>query len=169
MSSNLDNKTVEAIEKTNGFFQNMMSKITDNKMYMYIAIGVVILAGLGYYYYRKNKRDTVEKLEDNKENSNLNEELRKQLDKQKILEMQLQQMILEKQQNERNNKHKKLRTMRLKHPEDSDEKEEERPQGGNFGVTDNVSEQVRNMEDDNVSKINLSREDLEAIENELDN
>jgi len=48
---------VQTTEQSNGLISNLLKKFTENKMYIYIAIGVVILAVVAFYYLKKCKKD----------------------------------------------------------------------------------------------------------------
>mgnify|MGYP000704394053 FL=1 len=47
---------VQTTEQSNGLISNLLKKFTENKMYIYIAIGVVILAVVAFYYLKKCKK-----------------------------------------------------------------------------------------------------------------
>lgn len=48
---------VQTTEQSNGLISNLLKKFTENKMYIYIAIGIVILAVVAFYYLKKCKKD----------------------------------------------------------------------------------------------------------------
>jgi hypothetical protein len=48
---------VQTTEKSKGLINDLLKKFTENKMYMYIAIGIVILAVVAFYYFKKCKKD----------------------------------------------------------------------------------------------------------------
>lgn len=48
---------VQTPEQSNGLINNLLKKFTENKMYMYIAIGIIVLAVVAFYYFKKCKKD----------------------------------------------------------------------------------------------------------------
>lgn len=50
--------TVAETSDSTGFFGNLIKKFTDNKLYIYIGISVLVLAFVLYYFYIKNKKET---------------------------------------------------------------------------------------------------------------
>lgn len=47
-----------------GFFSGIIKKFTDNKIYIGILVGVIVLGIVLYYFYRKNKKETQIKSDD---------------------------------------------------------------------------------------------------------
>ena len=47
-----------------GFFSGIIKKFTDNKIYIGILVGVIVLGVVLYYFYRKNKKETQIKSDD---------------------------------------------------------------------------------------------------------
>ena len=58
---------VPTAENNSGIIDNLMKKISDNKIYIYIGVAVVVLGVVLYYFYIKNKKETMT-------NTNKNEE-----------------------------------------------------------------------------------------------
>ena len=49
--------TEKIVEKSKGFIQDLIKKISENKMYQYIAIGIIILVVVAFFYFKKSKKD----------------------------------------------------------------------------------------------------------------
>jgi hypothetical protein len=47
----------KTIEQSKGFIKNIIKKISENKMYQYIAIGILILVVVAFFYFKKSKKD----------------------------------------------------------------------------------------------------------------
>jgi len=54
---------VQTPGQSKGLINNLLKKFTENKMYMYIAIGIIVLAVVEFYYFKKCKKDVKNKNE----------------------------------------------------------------------------------------------------------
>jgi hypothetical protein len=52
---------VQTPGQSKGLINNLLKKFTENKMYMYIAIGIIVLAVVAFYYFKKCKKDVKNK------------------------------------------------------------------------------------------------------------
>jgi len=52
---------VQTPEQSNELINNLLKKFTENKMYVYIAIGIIVLAVVAFYYFKKCKKDVKNK------------------------------------------------------------------------------------------------------------
>ena len=48
---------VQPVEQSDGFIQKLLKKFTENKMYLYITITVIVLGIVLYYFYKKSKKE----------------------------------------------------------------------------------------------------------------
>lgn len=55
----LDTNALVPEQLERGFIQSILKKISDNKMYIYIAIAVIVLGLVLYYFFIKNKKETM--------------------------------------------------------------------------------------------------------------
>jgi len=52
---------VKTTEKSNGLISNLLKKFTENKIYLYVAIGIIVLGIVAFYYFKKCKKDVKNK------------------------------------------------------------------------------------------------------------
>lgn len=144
---------------------SVMEKLKSNKLYIGIGILVVLLGCGLYYYFIKNKSDTMLKLGFlNKLNKNESIVLDAYGNPIKVLNTtpEMQQHILQEQQEQQQLLNKKKR---LQHPNMKSDEE-----NNNFNdLNDSVDYSLNDIEEPLVSMQNLTNSELKEIEEELSN
>ena len=55
LQPNMTNEKI--VEQSKGFIQNLIKKISENKIYQYIAICILILVVVAFFYFKKSKKE----------------------------------------------------------------------------------------------------------------
>ena len=102
-STSLTEQNYMAKQATNessdeGFFSGIIKKFTDNKIYIGILVGVIVLGVVLYYFYRKNKKETQIESDKTPSQENTSKQTKQELEEKELEEKELDGQELEQRQ-----------------------------------------------------------------------
>jgi hypothetical protein len=161
--------------------ESLLQQLTSNKLYIYIIIGIIVLAVIGYYLYTKHfsKKDKSEKQEKAQETSSTKKDLES---KKHILSPDTEYYLLDRSGNPilmnqyfgsfLNNSQEQsvlVNNRIVQQQENSKQKvQPQRPKLTHPNEETNVDVNITDNEDDNIATQDLTREEIEELKKQLD-